>query len=87
MLEICSYLELSDLFNIRQLSRQSLDMLVNSGIASSNRVFNVIGPDPMPQIVDEDWIDNFWARRCAILQLVSEIKFDVEACKGLFTIP
>ena len=62
-------------------------MLVNSGISSSNRIFNVSNPDPMPAVIDEDWIENFWEKRCAILQLVEEIKFDIEACKGLLTIP
>ena len=80
-------LPLEDLYNIRETSRKFSEMLVDSGISSVNKVFIVSKPDMDESPVHGDWTRTFWDKKRTKLSLVSEVKFDIEACRGLLTRP
>ena len=87
MLTVYSYLSTSELLNVRYISKRTKEILIDSGILSAGRTFEIKFLNDTPCLLHGNLLKLKLNQRKAIFELVSEVKLDLSAVNGNFNLP
>ena len=74
---VCSYLPIESVLKFRVQSKKSRDILIDSGIASIGKTYEIKYAYDTPCLLTDNVLEEKLKEKKAILELVSEVRIEV----------